>query len=210
MFELMNKIDRDKMLGVAVSGGIDSVVLLHYLRRKFRQNFKSKNISIVHFNHCNDFAQDELYFVTQLASELKLPLLLGTPSRQRNKNESQEEYWRACRYEFFKSLNMQIATGHTLDDAVEWYLFTSFNGEGHLMPYEHANIIRPFLITEKEKIKKYAERNNIVWHEDATNSDENFAARNRIRNIILPEVLKINPGLGKVIKKKLLVKWRKQ
>lgn len=206
MFELMNKLDKEQTLGVAVSGGIDSVVLLQYLLKKV----KISNLCIVHFYHGNASADEEMQFVSKIASSLGLPLILGTPSRDRANDESQEEYWRNMRYEFFKSIKLPIATGHTLDDAVEWYLFTAFNGEGHLMPYQHANIIRPFLLTPKEKLFAYAECNDIEWLEDVSNTDETFAARNRIRKLILPEVLKINPGLAKVIRKKLLIKHRLQ
>jgi tRNA(Ile)-lysidine synthase len=204
MFELMNKLDHLKPIGVAFSGGVDSVVLAEYLlKKKF-------NVTLFFFDHLNGYSTKERTFALQFAQNKKLPIVIGHPSRNKVNSESTEEHWRKMRYEFFHNQQMDIATGHTLNDVVEWYLFTCMHGEGHVMPYQNKNVIRPFLLTSKDKIVNYAETKNIEWLEDWSNSDIEFAARNRIRHNILPEALKINPGLFKVVKKKLLSKWRSQ
>lgn len=203
-FELTNKIDVPQ-LAVAVSGGIDSVVLLHYLLKKL----KHTQICIAHFNHGNEFANEETRFIAELASNLNIPLIFGQSTEiEKPANKSKEEHWRDCRYQFFRGLNMPVATGHTLDDCVEWYIFSALHGEGRYLEYRHANVIRPFLLTPKAKITKYAEKQDIEWLEDWSNADVEFAARNRIRHLILPEALKVNPGLMKVVRKKVLEKAR--
>ena len=204
MFQLVKHLDKTKQIAVAFSGGIDSMVLCEFLQKK------KFDVHVMFFDHRNGYSEKEFQFAAEYASYKKLPFICGTRSREKLKSESDEEYWRNMRYEFFKSFNMTIATGHTLDDAVEWFLFTAFNGEGHIMPYQHHNVVRPFLLTSKEQIKAYAVKNNLIWLEDASNRDIKFAARNRIRHNILPEVLQINPGIYKVIKKKILAKYSNQ
>ncbi len=203
MFELMNRLNVNEPIGVAISGGVDSVALAHYLVKK------KYNVTLFFFNHANDYANDEFKFVTSFADKYNLSLVVCSTTVKKPDEMSQEEFWRIERYKFFHShSNIKIATGHTLNDAVEWYIFTCCHGEGHCMPYENKNVIRPFLVTDKDRIISYCEKNKINWLEDPSNQDVTFAARNRIRHNILPEVLKINPGIFKVIKKKLLNKWR--
>jgi tRNA(Ile)-lysidine synthase len=92
-------------------------------------------------------------------------------------------------------------TGHHLGDAIETWIFTSLHGESKLIPYSRGNVIRPFLITPKEEIRDWASRRGLSWIEDESNSDPKYM-RNLIRMAIVPEALKVNPGLGKVIRKK--------
>lgn len=196
--QVINRLPRD--IAVAVSGGIDSMVALHFLRQKHK-------VTAIHFSHAESATADAEYaFVAEYCSQNQIPLLLGYQITTRPAGASREAYWRKDRYSYFHSIRMPIVTGHHLDDAVEWYLFTAFNGEGRFMEYQNQNVIRPFLGTAKSEILAYAAKHSVPFIEDPTNADLTFAARNRIRQNILPEVLRINPGLYKVVKKRVVAK----
>lgn len=199
-YQVLNKIPNN--IGLAFSGGIDSVAIFHYLRKT------GKSITLFFHDHGNDLATPEATFVKQFASKYDVDLVIGHNSREKLKEESSEEFWRKMRYEFFKLQDIEIIAGHHLDDAVETWLWGCFNGQPQIMPYEHANVIRPFLLTRKSKFLEDVERNQYEYFQDVSNTDLKFT-RNRIRHNILPEVLIVNPGIHKVIKKKLIEKWKK-
>lgn len=184
---------------VAVSGGIDSVALMHYLRR-------NKKVKVAHYVHSNSkFAIEELDFVTALCKKYKLELIVG---KQKNESEttSREAHWRNGRYEFFHSLPYTVCTGHTLDDLVSWYLLTCLRGEGQYMNYSNKNVVRPFLTTTKYELEEFIRTNEYEYIQDNTNLDSDFTYRNRIVNDILPHALKINSGLYKTVKNNFLRK----
>tara|TARA_Y100001980_G_C14464396_1_gene245728 strand:- start:635 stop:898 length:264 start_codon:yes stop_codon:yes gene_type:complete len=81
---------------------------------------------------------------------------------------------------------------------------SSFHGLGKLIPFQRGqNIFRPFLMTEKSTIKRYAENKEVEWIEDPSNQHTNFM-RNHVRKNIIPQVLKVNPGIRTTIRKKML------
>jgi tRNA(Ile)-lysidine synthase len=172
---------------IAFSGGIDSVVMAH---KAMSQN---KNVTLLFFNHGNDLANEEQAFAEEFAKKYSLHIIVG--KCKETLVGSKEKFWRDSRYEFFRSIRSVIATGHNLDDAVEWYLLTCMRGEGHYMDYRHANVIRPLLLTAKADIVKYADGHKLEWFDDKTNLDPEFTYRNKIRHNILPACLEINPGL---------------
>lgn len=186
----------EKEIAVAVSGGLDSLSVLHWMKQR-------KRTIAVHYVHDSPFALTELEFVERFCYDNAIPLLTAKQKQGRPLGVSQEEYWRNGRYNFFRNLPFTVCTGHTLDDAVEWYLFSSFHGQGRYMDYRHDNVIRPFITTKKTEIMDYAARNKLEWLEDPSNQDVNFASRNRIRHEILPLALQINPGLYNMVKKRI-------
>jgi len=93
-----------------------------------------------------------------------------------------------------------IITAHHLDDAVETYLFSSFHGTSKTIPYNRKKVIRPFLLTRKSEFEAWCANKNVPYWSDASNKDLRFA-RNRIRHAIMPEVLRVNPGIHKVVAK---------
>lgn len=196
---VLKSLPKDK-IGVAVSGGIDSMSALHFLNKRH-------NVVVLHYVHSeSEKALEECQFVKEYCDKHDIQHIITYQKDTRPPDTSKEEHWRNGRYEFFKEFDFPIVTGHTLDDAVEWYLFSSFHGQGKFMEYSHGNIVRPFLATTKKKIIDYAEEYGVEFIHDVTNDDPEFASRNRIRNIILPEVLKVNPGIYKVVKKRILEK----
>jgi tRNA(Ile)-lysidine synthase len=199
MIHFLNKIPHDPIY-VAVSGGLDSMVILDFLLMG-----KHKPI-IIHYDHGTSHGKDARQFVQDFCADKNLECIIGSISdngAEKDKQESWEEYWGKHRNLFFHSFPGVVITAHNLDDAVEWWLFSSLHGEGKLIPYKNENVIRPFLITSKTELRAWAQNKNVSNIEDPSNSDVAHS-RNRIRHELLPIGLKVNPGLYKVIKKKYL------
>jgi tRNA(Ile)-lysidine synthase len=141
--------------------------------------------------------------VEQYCAQHNIPLRIGKLSKARPIKLSQEEHWRNERYAWFRQQEDLIVTAHHLDDCVETWVFNTSHGNPWTIPYRHDNVVRPVRATTKADLINWAERHCVPWCEDISNNDLNFA-RNRIRHCIVPEILKINPGLPKVIKKKVV------
>lgn len=182
---------------IAFSGGIDSVVISDFLLNGKR------DVQLAFFHHGTINSERAEEFVRKFAEERRVPLKVGRINSEKSRGLSPEEFWRNERYTFLESLGGPVVTGHHLGDAIETWIFTSLHGDSKLIPYSRGNVIRPFLITPKEEIRSWASRRNLSWIEDESNSDPRYM-RNRIRMHIVPEVLKVNPGLGTVIRKKYL------
>jgi len=181
---------------VACSGGVDSMVALDFFRNG------KKDVTAVYFDHGTEHSVEAENFIKSYCDQEKIPLLVQRISRGKKKTESPEEFWRNERINYLKSLPGAVVTGHHLDDAVEWWIFSSINGLPKLIPARNKNIIRPFLITPKKELLSWAKRKKVPFIKDPTNDNVRYA-RNRIRHKVLPEVLKINPGIHTVVKKKL-------
>lgn len=197
MLRLLHKIP-DKSY-IACSGGVDSMVVCNFLLAS------KKNFSIVHVHHGTKHADVAYNFVKKFAKNHNVPMITKKirPYEQISSKKSCEEYWRDERYKLFHSLDSKVITAHHLDDAVEWWVFSSLHGQSKLIPSENKNILRPFLITEKSKIIDWANRKNVKHVNDPSNKEVKYS-RNLIRHNIIPEVLHVNPGIRKVIKKKYL------
>jgi tRNA(Ile)-lysidine synthase len=200
MIRIIGKIPRN--VTIACSGGIDSMVVAHFLKQGKRK------IDLAYFNHDTIHSRLAEDFVTEHAEKNKLKLSIGRVQGNKGKR-SLEEFWRDERYSFLESLNSNfIITCHHLDDCVETWLMSSFHGQGKLIPYKREkNIYRPFLMTSKKTIRDYAERKDVQWVEDLSNQTTKFM-RNRVRNKIIPEVLIINPGIRTTIRKKLIENFK--
>jgi len=186
-----------KKVAVAVSGGSDSMAVLDFLSRSNRE------LLVLHFNHGTAFAPKAEAFVRNYCENRNLRLEVGTVERERASDESKEEYWRNERYAFFSNfLDKKIITCHHLDDAVETWLFTSIHGNPMLIPYSRDNFIRPFLATSKLALTGWCARKEVPFLEDPSNADTSYM-RNLIRHKLMENVLTINPGINKVIKKKV-------
>lgn len=199
MLKLLEKIPNEKF-ALAFSGGIDSVVVADFLLR-----FPKNDFFLLHFNHKTEHGEEAESFTKSFSLKHNLNLELGSISSAKLKKESQEEYWRRERYNFFSNYKLPIITCHHLNDCIEYWIFTSLRGEGKMIPSRRDNFLRPFLLTSKTDIKEWAEKNELTWCEDNSNS-ENVHARNIIRNEMMETCLKVNPGLEKMMKKKLLEK----
>lgn len=188
----------EKTCYVGCSGGVDSMVLLHFLLKGRRQ------IEVLHVNHGTEACKKAEEFIKTFCLLNKLSLHVGY---YKDCNQT-EEAWRNFRYNFFSNFtDKPIYLGHTLSDNIETYLLSSIKGTPKFIPYSRNNIARPFLLSSKQELIDYAIRNNINWIEDPTNI-QSIYSRNKIRNQIIPVLKDINPGLEKTFKTKCLNKYR--
>ena len=196
MIRIINKIPSNVV--VACSGGIDSMVVTHFLLQGRR------NIRLAFFNHDTFHSAQAQDFVEEYANKNNLDLFLGRVQGTKGRR-SIEEFWRDERYNFFNKISTKfLITCHHLDDAVETWVMSAMHGKCKLIPYKRGeNIFRPFLMTSKKIIKDYADRKNLEWVEDPSNSRTEYI-RNHIRHSLMPGILKVNPGIRTMIRKKLV------
>lgn len=184
---------------VALSGGVDSIAVAHHLRRA------NKVKAALWFNHDDEASSSEYRVVHKFCRDNLLSLYIGDTSMVNVPHStSKEKYWSDCRNAWFNQFDGDVVTGHNLDDAVEYYLMTAIQGEGHYTNYKNKNVVRSYLTTPKQSLVEYAIEHQLSWFEDPTNSDVDFTYRNRIRHDILPQALKINPGLYNTVKRRII------
>ncbi len=196
MIRIIGKIPHS--VTIACSGGIDSMVFTDFLLKG------NRHVDLAYFNHDTQHSHKAQKFVENYANQNKLNLVIGRV-RGRKGRRSLEEFWRDERYDFLQRTGSNyIITCHHLDDCVETWLMSSFHGQSKLIPHRrNENIFRPFLMTSKKSIKDYARKKHIEWIEDPSNQKTNFM-RNHVRHNVMPQVLIINPGIRRTIRKKLI------
>ena len=194
----------------AVSGGADSVCLLHtMLRLKSDYNL---TIYVANVNHMirGEESDEDSEFVRLIARAADAEFFYreyDVIKIARERKLGEEECGRILRYEFFEELSKKlggakIATAHNLNDNAETVLFrlargTAAQGLGGIM-YKRDNIIRPLLDIPREDIEKYLRSNSLTWREDSTNKIPVYA-RNKIRLNIMPFLNEISQGAEKKI-----------
>jgi tRNA(Ile)-lysidine synthase len=176
----------------AVSGGIDSCVLLDILFR-LQSNFKYK-LKIVHFNHKvrAKASDDDEQFVLALAKKYGIDIEHAQFASTSCKIS--ENHLRKARYQYYNEVlsahpDAVIAMGHHRDDVIETFIMRLFKGSRlkglrSILP-KRDRFIRPMLSIARKEIKQYANENKIEYREDVTNFNLNIQ-RNLIRNRILP------------------------
>ena len=179
---------------LACSGGADSMAVLDFLLRGKR------DVTVCYFNHGTEHSRWVWKGLKEYCDKKGIETIYGEVNREKDKSESLEEYWRNIRYDFFRSIPHDVITCHHLDDCVETYIFTAINGNGRTIPYRNGNVVRPFLLNKKSTLLKWCADKEVPYWDDKSNNDIKFS-RNRIRHKIIPEIMKINPGIHKVIKK---------
>ena len=203
-------------VGVAVSGGSDSVALLRLLL-ELRKEI-GVVLSVVHFNHKlrGDESEEDERFVADLAPAHKLELHRESgdvAAYAAEKHLSLEAAARAMRYQYFRCLLLdgrlnRIATGHTLDDQAETVLLKIVRGAGSrglagIYPrlsvpgsqFSDASIVRPLLGTRRKELEPYLRGLEQSWREDRSNRDLRHM-RNRVRHGILPRLARyLNPAV---------------
>ena len=192
---------------VALSGGPDSIALLHVLSR-LRNRLKLK-LAAVYVNHQirPRAAKKEERFCVQLCEKLSVELTVvreDIPTFARKEKKSLEEAARDFRYAVFENLAQEqghnkIALGHHLDDRVETILFRILRGTGRTgllgVPIKRGKIIRPLYDVTKKDIYSYLKRHRLGFCLDQSNTSSDFS-RNYIRNKLLIDIRKhLNPGV---------------
>lgn len=193
---------KDKKIIIAISGGVDSVVLTHLLSKL---NF---NISLAHCNFkLRGFESDsDEGFVKKLGKELNINVFTTQFNTEKFAAENKQSIQiaaRNLRYSWFRDLLKKyefysVLTAHHADDNLETFLINLTRGsglEGFIgIPEKNNNIIRPLLIFSRDEILNYAKENNIDWREDKSNNSTKYV-RNKIRHKIVPILKEINPSL---------------
>ncbi len=205
---------------VGLSGGADSVALLHCLA-SLREN-EHFSLRACHVNHQirGEEAFRDQVFCERLCKELGIPLTVwikDVPDFAQKQNLGLEEAARELRYScFFQTAeewrsqlppmaSVKIATAHTLSDSLETVLFSMARGTGlaglcGIPPIRksadmaHPDIIRPFIEATRSETEEYCCKNQLEYMTDSTNSDERYT-RNKIRRQIVPLLQEINPSI---------------
>ncbi|HSU61922.1 MAG TPA: tRNA lysidine(34) synthetase TilS [Bryobacteraceae bacterium] len=199
-YSMVRPADR---VGVAVSGGADSVVLLHIFQR-LAAGLQARLV-VLHVNHHlrGHESDDDEQFVRSLAESFKLPIQIEhAPIGDGN---LEQEARQARRNFFLKAMRQEglvdsVALGHTRNDQAETVLFRLLRGSGLAglagMRFKtKEGLIRPLLNAGREEVRKWAESEGIAWREDSSNADLRFA-RNRLRHDVMPVVTQhFNPNL---------------
>jgi tRNA(Ile)-lysidine synthase len=186
---------------LAISGGADSVFLLHQLLNSPLE----LNIILAHLNHNLRGAESraDQKFVEQLANKHRLKLEISQ-AKLSGKKGNLEENSRLARYTFFQKIAKKhqadwILTAHHLNDQIETVLFnltrgTLSNGINGIQKIDYQQkIFRPLLNISKQEILNWLKTNKISFRNDSSNKNLNFS-RNRLRLKVIPELEKINPN----------------
>ncbi|MGA2599697.1 MAG: tRNA lysidine(34) synthetase TilS [Bryobacteraceae bacterium] len=195
-------------VGLAVSGGADSVCLL-YLLHELAPTW-DLHLSVIHIDHGirGLASQSDAEFVRGLATRFALPFhfrRVDAPAA----GDNLEQAGRRLRQQFYSDLREQgaverIATGHTRSDQAETVLYRFLRGSGlpglsGVRPVTTEGIVRPLLECTRPEIQTFLEERKIEWREDATNRDLTYI-RNRIRHELLPQLRReYNPNLDEIL-----------
>lgn len=191
----------DRLL-LAVSGGIDSVVMAHL--------FRSAGFDCA-LAHCNfqlrgQASDSDEVFVRSLSGLLEFPVYVRKFDVERTIREeggSVQMVARELRYGWFQELAAQhgfdaIATAHNLNDSIETFFLNLIRGTGIRgllgIPAKNRNVIRPLLFTSRKEILAFARKEQIAFREDASNLETKYT-RNKIRHDLLPVLEQIHPQI---------------
>ncbi len=188
------------MLLVAVSGGVDSVVLCELCKQA------GFNFSVAHCNFQlrGDESQRDEQFVKSLSEKYGVPYFVKKfeteQYAQKNKLSIQVAA-RDLRYEWFNQIAIHhILTAHHANDNIETLLMNFFKGTGinglrGILP-KNGKIVRPLLFATKDEIKKFAAENHLSFVEDSSNISDKYT-RNFFRNQFIPSIQKVFPQVEK-------------
>ena len=197
--ETYNLIEKNDKIVIGVSGGPDSICLLHVL-----YGLKEKlgiEIVVAHVNHMlRDVADLETEYVQKFCKKLGI---------SKTQKKGTEEVGRQVRYDFFdevakKTNSNKIATAHNSNDRAETVILNILRGSGlsglkGIEPIRDNKYIRPLINTDRQDIENYCNDNKLEPKYDKTNN-ENIYTRNKVRNTVIPYIKKeFNPNIIKTI-----------
>jgi len=211
---MLDKTEKNEAVNVlvALSGGADSMALLHFFIQH-KNKLGIVKLSAAHINHMlrDDESERDENFVSEQCRALGIPLYLKKTDVAREaelSGEGLEEAGRRIRYDFFYEIALKtssvIATAHTLSDSIETVLLNQARGCGlkglyGIPPVREVTvdgkvlkIIRPLIYCTRAEIEEFCRENGIGYVTDSTNSQTDFA-RNRIRHLVVPNLKSINP-----------------
>lgn len=205
--KLQKHIDKEipylnqKKLLLAVSGGLDSMVLLHLFQEM------KLDIAIAHCNFqlrgIESFGDQK--FVQDYAQANEIPVYItqfDTEAFAKDYKLSTQVAARELRYNWFYELLETekfdyILTAHHADDNLETFLINLTRGTGLEgltgIPVQNNQVIRPLLFLSRQEIENYAKTNNLQWREDSSNASDKYV-RNKIRHHLIPILKELNPN----------------
>lgn len=192
----------ESKLLIAISGGMDSVVLAHLCKQS------QLNIAFAHcnFNLRGDESDGDEDFVLQLAEDLDLEVFVesfDTNAYAEEHKKSIQMAARELRYHWFAELAEQLGfdymlTAHHADDNLETFLINLTRGTGLEgltgIPEVNGIFIRPLLPFSRDDIEAYAKENRITWRDDSSNASTKYL-RNKLRHDVIPILKEMNPSL---------------
>lgn len=194
-------IQQGEKIVVGVSGGPDSICLLHVLHN-LREEFKIE-IYVAHVNHMiREVADKETEYVQKFCENLGIKCFVKKENIikiAKEQKKGTEEIGRKIRYEFFneilqKTNSNKIATAHNSNDRAETVILNILRGSGlsglkGIEAKREEKYIRPLINISREEIEKYCKENNLNPRYDESNN-ENIYSRNKVRNQIIPYIKK--------------------
>lgn len=207
-YNLINKGDK---VVVGVSGGPDSMCLLHVLYTLKKE--LGIEIFVAHINHMiREAADSETQYVQNFCKKLGIKCFVKKENvtyLAKQQKKGTEEIGRQIRYEFFNEIltetdSNKIATAHNSNDRAETVILNILRGSGisglkGIEVMREQKYIRPLIDINRTDIEKYCKENGLNPRYDESN-DENIYSRNKVRNIIIPYIKKeFNPNIIKTI-----------
>jgi tRNA(Ile)-lysidine synthase len=202
-------IPDDATLLLAVSGGPDSMALLHGAARLVETDARGWHLTVAHLDHAlRPDSADDARFVADAAEALALrfeSLRTDVAALAHDEGRSIEEAAREARYRFLEAVASDgalIATAHTADDSAETVLLNLLRGSGlsgaRGIPARRGRIVRPLLDSRRATLRDLLEAAGIGYRLDPSNEDPAFL-RNRVRHEVLPLLDAIRPGAAERI-----------
>lgn len=203
-------VRRGERILVAVSGGLDSMLLLDLFARLRKK--RGWEIVVGHVNHSlrgRESDRDEAFVrrQTERLGALFLSHRVDVRAEAKRNRKSIEEAARDLRYRALETMRAEcgaewIATAHHADDNAETILANLIRGAGtgglRGVHPRRGRIIRPLLFAERGELERYATARGISWREDSTNKETKFR-RNFIRHRLLPAIRELNPGFARTM-----------
>ncbi|WP_315499322.1 tRNA lysidine(34) synthetase TilS [Gemella sanguinis] len=202
---LWNKEDK---IAIALSGGVDSIVLFHLLVTEYKDSYKE--LVVFHINHgLREESYEEAGFVEKFVKDFDVKFYkeeLNMSDLERDSHTSEEMLARELRYQAFNKMAKlegvtKLLTAHHKNDQVENILMRLLTGRSidhslaicEEIEMAGLNIYRPLLNSLKAELEEYAKEKNLHYYVDATNFDTDYT-RNNIRHNIVPLLNDINSG----------------
>jgi len=193
---------KDTKLLIAISGGLDSVVLFHLLHKL------NYDVSLAHCNFKlrgkeSDLDEEFIKNLNQISANQIFTIIFDTEKYAKEHKLSTQIAARELRYNWFQKLITEhkfeyVLTAHHADDNLETFLIHLTRGSGldgfTGIPKVNGNIVRPLLAFSRKEILNYAKDHDIEWREDASNASNKYI-RNKIRHQVLPVLKEINPSI---------------
>jgi len=200
MIKIQGQLPKEFVL--ACSGGVDSMSALDFVQRKHK-------VTALYVNHGTIQSKSMQDCVANYCQNKNIDTIIETINNPNCPADiSPEEHWRNERYRIINAVSertgLPVITCHHLDDCIETWIWSAMHGTPKIVPQSRGDsVLRPFRLTPKRIFRQWAERHDVPYVEDSSNSEMRYT-RNYVRHVCVPHVKHINPGIEKTITKKVL------